>query len=273
MDFTRFYVIIAPMTAENYSPYLDFITETAFQAGRLTLGYYQAGAQTDWKADDTPVTVADRKAEELIRGRIEKRFPAHAILGEEFGSQGEANASHRWIIDPIDGTKSFIHGVPLYAVLIGLEIEGKVEVGAAYFPALDEMIAAATGLGCWWNGRRAHISPVTALDKAVLSCTTTKNFAHYGYQKAWERLLKACYFQTGWGDAYGYLLVATGRAEIMLDAVMAPWDCGPFPPILNEAGGYFGDWRGNPTIYAKEALATSQSLLPKVLNAIWEDQE
>jgi myo-inositol-1(or 4)-monophosphatase len=122
--------------------YLDFATETAWQAGRLTLGYFQTEVRTDYKEDQTPVTVADRGAEELIRGRIEKRFPGQAIVGEEFGTAETEGASHRWFIDPIDGTRSFVRGIPMYAVLLGLEIEGKVRVGVAYFPAMGEMLAA-----------------------------------------------------------------------------------------------------------------------------------
>jgi myo-inositol-1(or 4)-monophosphatase len=253
---------------ENLIEYFDFITETAYLAGRLTLGYYQAGVRADMKADDTPVTVADRLSEEFIRGRIEKRYPSHAIVGEEFGASQHEGASHRWFIDPIDGTKSFIHGVPLYAVLIGLEIEAEVKVGAAYFPALDEMLAAANGLGCWWNGKRAHVSPVSRLSDAVVTFTDPAGFARHGRGEEWERIQKACYHRAGWSDAYGYMLVATGRAELTLDAAMNVWDCGPFPPIFSEAGGFFGDWQGNPTIYANEAIATSQVLLPELLELI-----
>src|SRR5512139_2833849 len=130
----------------NLTPYLDFATETAYLAGRLTLGYFQTGVRPDFKGDDSPVTVADRMSEQLIRQRIEARFPESAIVGEEFGRQETEGATFRWFIDPIDGTKAFVRGVPLYAVLIGLEIEGVPEVGAAYFPALDEMLAGATGL-------------------------------------------------------------------------------------------------------------------------------
>ena len=256
--------------AESLEQYLDFVTETAYLAGRATLGYYQAGVRADFKADDTPVTAADRLAEQVVRGRIEARFPDHAIVGEEFGSKETEGASHRWFIDPIDGTKSFVHGVPLYATLIGLEIEGQVRVGAAYFPALDEMLAAAEGLGCWWNGRRARVSPLTELGRAVMTFTDPASFAKYGRQAAWERLQQAVYYRTGWSDAYGYMLVATGRAEIMLDPVMAVWDCGPFPPIFQEAGGYFGDWKGNRTIRAGEALATTNALLPEVLRVLAE---
>ena len=244
---------------------LDFIIETAFIAGRSTLAYFQTGVQADYKADRSPVTRADRQAEELIRGAIEKAYPRHAIVGEEFGVKETEGATHRWFIDPIDGTKSFMRGIPLYAVLIGLEIEGRLAAGAAYFPALDEMIAAADGEGCWWNGRRARVSQVAALSGAWVTTTDPGSFDQAGRTKPWERLKKAAYVRGGWSDAYGYLLVATGRAEVMLDPVMSVWDCGPFPPIFREAGGYFGDWKGNETIYASEGLATTRMLLPEVL--------
>jgi histidinol-phosphatase len=254
--------------SDSLRKYLDFAAETAYLAGRLTLGYFQTGIRPDFKADDSLVTVADRKAEELIRSRIEGKYRNHAIVGEEYGAQGAEEASHRWFVDPIDGTKSFVYGVPLYAVLIGLEIEGTAKVGAAYFPALDEMIAAASGQGCWWNGRRARVSPLSSLQQAVATFTNVASFAAYGRAEEWERIKQATYHQAGWSDAYGYLLVATGRTHLALDPIMSAWDCAPFPPILQEAGGYFGDWQGNVTIYGAEAIATTQVLLPQVLSLI-----
>lgn len=255
--------------SESLRSYLDFAIETAHLAGRLTLGYFQTNLQPDFKADDSPVTLADKQAEELIRRRIETAYPTHEILGEEYGQgEGFAHASHRWIIDPIDGTKSFTRGVPLYAVLIGLEIEGKVEVGVAHFPALDEMVAAATDEGCWWNGRRSHVSEVSDLSRAYIAFSDPRLFDQYNRRAEWERVKDATYHRGGWGDAYGYALIATGRAELMLDPIMDAWDCGPFPPILSEAGGYFGDWKGNRTIWGKEALGTTELLLPQVLKLI-----
>ena len=250
--------------------YLEFAIETAWQAGRMTLGHFQTGVRPDWKADDSPVTIADREAELLIKKRISERFPTHAIVGEEFGVQETAGASHRWFIDPIDGTKSFIRGVPLYGVLLGLEIEGRVEVGVACFPALNEIVAAATGEGCWWNGRRCRVSAETNLSRSVVAHIDAASFARISPAKgeAWERLSRASYYNAGWCDAYGYLLVATGRAEVMLDPIVNVWDCAPFPPILREAGGYFGDWQGNETIYAGESIATNQALLPHVLDLL-----
>ncbi len=251
-----------------YQSYMEFAAETAYLAGRLTLGYFQAGISPEFKNDETPVTIADRKAEELIRSRIEKRYPDHAVIGEEFGASDNPDKTHCWYIDPIDGTKAFIRGVPLYGVLLGLEIEGKVEVGAAYFPALNEMITAATGFGCWLNGRRTRVSSVSELGDAVVAFTDAGSFEESGRKDAWERIAKASWVRAGWGDAYGHCLVATGRAEVMLDPVMNVWDCAPFPPILAEAGGYFGDWSGNPTIYGGEALSANSRLVSEVLSLV-----
>ena len=252
----------------NLQPYYEFAVQTAYQAGRLTLGYYQTGLKPDYKSDRSPVTAADRASEQLIRAEIERVYPDHAIVGEEFGAKEQEGAAFRWFIDPIDGTQSFIHGVPLYAVLLGLEIEGRPSVGAAYFPALDEMLAAAEGLGCWWNGKRAHVSQVESLSEATMAFTDPANFIKRNRLCAWERLMGGTRYRTGWSDAYGYLLVATGRIELAIDPVINPWDCGPFPPILAEAGGYFGDWQGNVSLYGGEAFATTQVLLPEVLEIL-----
>jgi histidinol-phosphatase len=250
--------------------YLDFAVQTAYEAGRLTLGYFQTDTlRPELKPDDTPVTAADREAEELIRARIGAKYQGHAVVGEEYRVEG--NASRRWIVDPIDGTRAFVRGVPLYGVLIGLEIEGRCEVGVAYFPALDEMIYAATGEGCFCNGRRSRVSSTDTLKGGILSFTDAASFEEHGREEAFRRLRRTAGGSRGWSDAYGHALVATGRVELMLDPVMNPWDCAPFPPILREAGGYFGDWSGNETIYAGEALSTTRELLPQVLRLI-EDQ-
>jgi histidinol-phosphatase len=259
--------------APDLSSLFDFAVETAYLAGKFTLAYFRTDLSTTYKADDTPVTIADRGAEELIRSRIEKRYPGHAIIGEELGQKASQASTYRWLIDPIDGTKAFIHGVPLYAVLIGLEIDEEVKVGAAYFPALDEMFAAANSLGCWCNGRRVHVSGETRLERSVVAYTSALAFERYHRARAWQRLCNATYFQAGWSDAYAFALVASGRVEIAIDPVMAVWDCGPFPVILREAGGYFGDWKGNSSAHGGEGLATSQAQLEQVLALLNQESQ
>jgi histidinol phosphatase-like enzyme (inositol monophosphatase family) len=247
--------------------FLDFAVDAAWQAGQLTLAHFQTGVAVEHKADASPVTAADRGAEQLLRRLIEGRFPGHTIIGEEFG-ESERDSTYRWIIDPIDGTQSFIRGVPLYGVLIGLEIAGEVAVGVAHFPGLGEMVAAARGEGCRWNGRPAHVSDVSRLDQALLVCTDWAGFAGHGRAEAWTRLHQATRIQRGWGDCYGHCLVATGRAEVMLDPIMSAWDCAALLPILQEAGGTFTDWKGQATIYSQEAVSTNGALFEHVMEII-----
>jgi histidinol-phosphatase len=250
----------------NYKPYLDFAKDLAFQAGKISLEYYQKDVDTDYKKDNSPVTAADRAVEQYIHRRIEKSYPGHGILGEEYGGQVGVEKSIRWIIDPIDGTKSFMRGIPLYAVLIGMEVEGVMRVGAAYFPALDEMLCAADGEGCWWNGKRAHVSEVDRLEKAFVCFTSIRTSNKDRHSRLWSVVYDKAYALRGWSDAYGYLAVATGRAEIVLDPVMKIWDCGPFPPIFREAGGFFGNWDGIEGHTHGEALACNSKLLPLILS-------
>lgn len=246
----------------NLQSLLDFALDATWQAGRITLGYFQTGVAVERKSDNTPVTIADRSAEERLRHLIAQRFPDHGIVGEEFGEQpGTSGLS--WIIDPIDGTKSFTSGVPLYSSLLALVDGDEALVGVAHFPALNETIYAARGMGCFWNGRRARVSTVSTLADSVLLMSDVTGYG--GKTAAWQKLIDATYIQRTWGDSYGYLLVATGRAEIMLDAKMAVWDCAPFGVIMQEAGGTFTDWRGTATIRGGESVATNGALFEQVM--------
>jgi histidinol-phosphatase len=242
---------------------LGFAQEIAWQAGRSTLGYFQRELSVDVKADASPVTVADREAEQILRRAIAERFPDHGVQGEELG-EDRRGSSHRWILDPIDGTRSFVKGVPLYATLVGLEIDGAMAVGVAYFPGLDEMVAAATGLGCSWNGRPARVSRVSRLDEALLVYTDVGEIAAER-PGAWDRLRAATRLQRGFADAYGGCMVATGRAELAVDGIMKPWDCAALMPIVKEAGGTFTDWNGQVTISGGNGVSTNGALLEAVL--------
>ncbi|MCK4341203.1 MAG: inositol monophosphatase family protein [Phycisphaerae bacterium] len=243
---------------------LDFAVESAQLAGTFTLGYFKADTPHEMKADNTPVTIADRGAEERLRQRIEAAFPTHGILGEEFGEKPGSTPA-RWIIDPIDGTMSFISGVPLYSVLVGFEWEGQMLAGVIHMPALGETVYAARGLGCRWNGRPAWVSNVSDLARARLVVTSVKTLYREGRGPAYERLRDACYIDRGWSDAYGYALLATGRAEIVLDPILSIWDTAALLPIVTEAGGTFTDWSGNQTHAAPEALATNGALFEAVM--------
>lgn len=245
---------------------LDVAMHAAYLAGRRTLSYFNAGVAVDTKSDDTPVTVADREAESIVRSVIGRHFPRHSIVGEEHGRSTGGDPDFAWYVDPIDGTKSFIHGIPLYSVLIGCEIRGRVDVGVIYLPALDEMVAAATGVGCLWNGRRARVSSVDRLDQAMLLCTDIKDARRRS--GAYDALESATKLQRGAYDAYGYALVATGRADVIIDPVMNEWDCGPLPVILREAGGKFTDWKGNETIHGGDAVATNGALHSEALRML-----
>jgi histidinol phosphatase-like enzyme (inositol monophosphatase family) len=244
---------------------LEFALDAVWQAGRITLGYFQAGVAVDRKADNTPVTVADREAEQRLRSLITQYWPDHGVVGEEFG-RSAATSQYTWLIDPIDGTKSFVSGVPLYANLLALLDGPSALLGVMHFPALNETVYAVRGEGCYWNGRRAHVSSVDQLSDAVL---LVSGLGEFGDKAAvWQKLCQATYIQRTWGDAYGYALVATGRAEVMVDPVMALWDCAPLQVILEEAGGTFTDWQGHATIHAGEGLATNSQLLAQVLRTI-----
>ena len=253
---------------------LNFALDATWQAGRVTLAYFQTGLVAERKADNSPVTIADREAEQKLRRLIQTRWPDHALIGEEYGqAAGDAgDTSYTWIIDPIDGTKSFVSGVPLYAVLLALVKDNEPLLGVMHFPGLNETVYAARGRGCHWNGRRVHVSRVSRLSDAVLlaSDLNTLAYAQFGRSAGFQRLMESTYIQRTWGDAYGYALVATGRAEVMLDPVMAVWDCGPLQVILEEAGGTFTNWKGTPTIWGEEAIATNGVLFDQVMAIVGE---
>lgn len=241
---------------------LDVAVEAAYLGGRRALGYFNTNVQVITKPDNTPVTCADQEAERLITEHIICRYPSHAVLGEEQGhKQGDADV--RWIIDPIDGTKNFLRGVPLWGTLIGVEVNKVPSVGVIYLPGLDEMVCGALGEGARWNGRPARVSQVSNLSDAALVCTHVRNAQ--SRSDVYENLASQVKFDRDWGDAYGYALVATGRAEIMLDAVINPWDIAPMAPILAEAGGHFSTWSGEKTIWGPDAVATNGKLSAKVL--------
>ena len=246
---------------------LDFATVLAQEAGALTLRYFGGLVRHDSKGDGSPVTIADREAERLIRGRVEARFPDHAILGEEYGESNEG-ARVRWILDPIDATRSFMRGVPLYGVLVGIEVDGESVVGVAHFPPLSETVAAGAGLGCTWNGQPCCVSSVPRIEDAVICTTDVERILSRPEGAGWRRLQQRCAFSRTWGDCYGHALVATGRIEAQVDPVMAPWDAGPFLTMVTEAGGRFTTLEGEATVHGGSGVSSNGLVHGEILEAV-----
>ncbi len=257
----------------DLQPRLALAIEAAQEAGRITLEYFRRDdLNIELKPDDTPVTVADRSAEQHLRKRIAAAFPSDAILGEEMPEQA-GTSGFRWILDPIDGTKSFIHGVPLYSTLVGLECEGESVLGVIRVPALDECVYAACGLGAWYvhadrPPRRAQVSSKRTLSQSLFVTSEVVNFDRTGRRGAYDRIQAAARLTRTWGDGYGYLMVATGRADVMIDPLMALWDAAALLPVIEEAGGVFTDWRGNRTIHGGEGVATNGLVTREVLGLL-----
>lgn len=258
------------MSRVTVADLLEAAEEFAVEAGELTLRTFGGLVDHEAKGDGSPVTLADREAEALLRRQIEARWPDHGILGEEFGSTRE-DAEVRWILDPIDGTRSFMRGVPLYGVLIGIEVAGDPVVGVTHFPALSETVAAGQGLGCRWNGEPCRVSPVTTLERSLVLTTDVERILSRPQGAGWRRLQQRASFSRSWGDCYGHALVATGRAEAMVDPVLSPWDAGPFMTILTEAGGRFTDLEGRATLHGGSGVSSNGILHDELLEVLQGD--
>ncbi len=272
---------MTPPTPPQLEPRLAFAVEIARQAGEQTLELFRTtNLDVERKSDGSPVTAADRAAEQLLRQRIGAQFPDDAILGEEF-DETPGTSGFRWVLDPIDGTKAFISGVPLYTTLVAVLYEDEPQIGVIFAPAAGEMVYAGRGLGCWHvvgaaEPRRSVVSQVAKLEEAVCVTSSVRSFttespayrSDIDARHVYDRLESACRITRTWGDAFGYLLVATGRAEIAIDPSMSLWDAAALQPIIEEAGGQFFDWQGRATVHSEEAVATNGKLASDVLAEI-----
>ena len=242
---------------------LEAATEIAKIGGHHTLKYFKQNVEVISKADDSPVTIADKETEQIIRGEIEKRYPDHGIIGEEFGRTNEGS-NIQWVLDPIDGTKSFIHGIPFYTTLIGVLIDNEPQVGIIYAPALEELCAAAIGEGATFNGKPCKVRDTDRLEDATLLVTEIYRFNEMGQQEVFEELMSKTKLHRTWGDAYGHMMVATGRADLMYDPILNIWDAAALLPVMQEAGGVFSDIEGNETIHSGNGFSTNKALFPEV---------
>jgi histidinol-phosphatase len=249
----------AGRSSESGALLLEAASEVARVAGDVAMSFYKSGITVESKRDGSPVTAADRAAEQAARDWLGRHFPRDGVLGEELG-ETQPDARRRWVLDPIDGTKTFVRGVPLWGTLVALCEAETVLAGAAYFPAVQEIVAAAPGEGCWWNGVRCRVSQIAHLEQATILATDERMHDMADRRASWHRLAELAQVSRTWGDCYGYLLVATGRAEVMVDPVMSVWDACALQPVIEEAGGVFTDWRGRRTAFGGDTIATNDVL-------------
>ena len=234
----------------------ELAQDAARQAGEFALSHFDTGLNVEWKPDHTPVTLADRGAESLMRSLLLGKFPQDGFLGEESGDT-PGDSGYRWIIDPIDGTRSFVRGVPIWATLVGLEYKGETIAGIAFAPALKQIYRALRGDGAFRDDRRIHVSRVNRLDEAHLFYSSISWFIKAGRQDAFLDLVAKTQRQRGFGDFYGFLLVAQGSGEIMVEHGVNAWDLCALKPIVEEAGGLMTDWQGKPDIFQPDVLASN----------------
>lgn len=255
------------MAKDNLMELLEFATSLAERAGEITLKYYRTNLAVENKADQSPVTIADRESETFLRAEIEKRYPDDGLVGEEFGVK-EGRSGRRWIFDPIDGTKTFIRGVPLYGTMLAVEIDGEARIGVICYPATGETLAAAIGHGCFYNGERCSVSRTSDLEKATGLTTDLAHFNQYLGAGALSRYIGKLGLIRTWGDCYGYLLLATGRADVMVDPIMNPWDVAATLPIVKEAGGMISDLSGACSVDISPVVATNGLLHEQVIQLL-----
>jgi myo-inositol-1(or 4)-monophosphatase len=255
------------MTQPDLAPFRSFIIELARRSGEFIRPHFaSADLAVEIKSDDSPVTAADRGAEELMRAMIAKKFPAHGIVGEEFGDEN-AGAEWVWVLDPIDGTKAFVTGVPLWGTLIALKHNGRPVLGAIHQPVLGQLMigdGAATTL----NDRPARVREIAGIKDATLLTSDPLNPAKHQDGAAYDALAARARLVRTWGDCYGYLLLAGGWADVMLDPVMNPWDIQALIPIVRGAGGVITDWQGRDPVNANSIVAAGPALHPQVIAAL-----
>ncbi len=269
------------MPDANTTKRLEVAIAATRQAGQKTLQWFRnADLKVTKKEDQSPVTTADVAAEEILQKELLTSFPDDGFLGEETGSIRGASG-FEWVVDPIDGTKSFIQGVPLFATLVGCRKNGEGVLGVIYIPALDELAYAAVGSGAWYEQHNcehvpARVSTQTCLCESLLCSSDFRDFrrrpaaldAQTAGKKVRDDLEDACRIVRTWGDGYGYLLVATGRAEAMADPMLNAWDAAAVAVVVSEAGGRFTDWTGMDTIDAGDGLATNGHVHNDVLKML-----
>ncbi len=237
---------------------------TAHKAAQLANRYFDGAFTVEWKSDSSPVTVADRETEQLLRQTLLAAFPNDGFLGEESGDT-PGTSGFRWIIDPIDGTRSFVRGIPLWATLVGLEYKDEQIAGIVDAPALGQAYRALRGDGAFRNNKRIQVSDVTDLSQALVFYSSLSWFAQAGHQETFLELVRRTERTRGFGDFYGFVLVAQGSGELMVEHGVHSWDVAAIKPLIEEAGGRFSDWNGGTSIHRPDVIVSNGKLHDEAL--------
>jgi histidinol-phosphatase len=234
----------------------EVMVEAARAAGQVALEFFDRNVAVEWKEDQSPVTVADRNAERALRERLTRAFPGDGFLGEEFGAT-PGSTGYRWIIDPIDGTRCFVRNIPHWATLVGLEYRGEMIAGVSYAPADGQLFRALRGDGTYKNDRRVRVSDVSSLDRALACYTGFQYFADAGQEAALLKVMRGVDKTRGYGDYYGFVLVAQGSADLIVDYGVHRWDVAGLKVIVEEAGGRFSNWDGGCDLDRPDCVASN----------------
>jgi histidinol-phosphatase len=234
----------------------ELAVESARKAGDHARAYYESTFDIESKADESPVTIADREAEQLIRNLVARHFPQDGFLGEEYGDQS-GSSGFRWVIDPIDGTRSFVRHIPIWATLVGLEYKGEQIGGVAYLPVLGQLYRALRGDGAFLNDRRIHVSAIDRLADSLMCYSSIGWFTKAGREQTFLEMARRTQRQRGFGDFYGFVLVAEGACELMFEHGVKTWDIAALKAVVEEAGGRFTDWDGTPTTERPDVIASN----------------
>jgi histidinol-phosphatase len=251
----------------------ELAVDAAGRAAQIAAGYFPDGdaaeiAQNiEWKLDRSPVTAGDRAAEAFLRNRIINAFPNDAFLGEEFGEKA-GDSGYRWIVDPIDGTRNFMHGMPLWGTLVGVEYRGEAIAGAAVMPTLGHAYRALRGDGAFRDDRRLRVSDTASLDEAVLACSSLSGFFKAGREAGFLELARRTQRQRAYGNFYGFVMVAEGAIDVMVEQGLHVWDIAAVAPIIEEAGGRFTDWDGRATVHRPDVVASNGRLHEETLRIL-----
>jgi histidinol-phosphatase len=246
---------------------LTVARKAAVAGGKCALKYFRTDQNVVYKVDRSPVTRADRESERIIRNVIVRAFPGHQLCGEEYGWDHNMRSAFKWWIDPVDGTRQFIRGIPLWGTLVAFEADGKVVAGVIYHPVLDLCLWAGKGLGCYANGKRVHVSRIPDLKGGTLTYGGLRLFKPVTARKL-MRIAGRCCDDRGFGDCYAHTLIITGQAEAMVDPLVKPYDVAAIKVCVEEAGGCFTDMDGNPSIYSGHAVSSNGHVHKQILSVL-----